>query len=162
VAPALAAELAHEPIELAALLAARDRVVPHGDFLVVETAGGLLSPYSADLTGADLAAAFGLPVLLVARNGLGTINHTALALAELRRRALPLAGVVLVDTSPATAPDRPHNARLIEQLTGERPLGVLPFVDGLDPDRLADAFLASVDAEPLFAKSLRPRAASGR
>jgi dethiobiotin synthetase len=54
----------------------------------------------------------------VARNGLGTINHTAPSIAEIRRRGLPLAGLILVDTTDPPTPDRPHNADLIAALTG--------------------------------------------
>ncbi len=135
VAPALAANV---PLTLTGMVAHLRAVESKGDFLVVESAGGLLSPYASGLTSADLAAAVGLPVLLVARNALGTINHTALALAEIRRRGLPLAGVILVDTDGKATPDRAHNARLIEELTGVRPLAALPFVEGASPDALAD------------------------
>jgi dethiobiotin synthetase len=126
-----------DPIRLPSLLAAVARVARHGDAVLVETAGGVLSPYAPGLTSADLAQALGLPVLLVARNALGTINHTALAVAEIRRRALPLAGVLLVDTRSEMAPDRASNAALIATATGIRPLGPLPFVPGEDADHLA-------------------------
>ncbi len=63
--------------------------------LVVEGAGGLLVPLNDRDTMADLIARLGLPVVVVARSGLGTINHTLLTLAELRRRALPVLGVIL-------------------------------------------------------------------
>jgi len=153
VAPALAAEQSSVTLTINALVSAARRLFDHGDFLVVEAAGGLLSPYAADLTGADLAAALALPVLLVARNALGTINHTALALAELRRRALPLAGIILVDTTATLAPDRLHNARLITQLTGVRPLATLPFVASSDADALADALASVLDTDALFARA---------
>jgi len=69
--------------------------VPGGGPLVVEGAGGVLVPLAPGLLMADLMAALGLPVLVVARSGLGTINHTLLTVGELRRRALDVAGVVL-------------------------------------------------------------------
>jgi dethiobiotin synthetase len=143
VAPALAAT--DPPLRLSALQALLPPHAARGDFFLVESAGGLLSPYALDFTGADLAAAAGLPLLLVARNALGTINHTALALAEIGRRALPLAGVVLMEVSAPPTPDRPHNARLIEALTGERPLASLPFLPGADPDLLADELQRQID-----------------
>jgi dethiobiotin synthetase len=127
----------------------------HGDFLLVETAGGVLSPYCGAFTAADLAADLGLPVLLVARNGLGPISHTALAIAELRRRALPLLGLILVNTSPALSPDQATNAALIAQQTGLTPLGTLPYVgSSREPSALAAALEAAVDLqalEPLLA-----------
>jgi dethiobiotin synthetase len=152
VAPAQAAAEAGLRLTRELLSAALTQAAPHGDFLLVESAGGLLSPYAPDLTGADLAAMSGLPVLLVARNALGTINHTALAVAELRRRALPLAGLVLVEVTPEPSPDRPHNAELIRTVCGERALATLPFVPGAPPDRLADELARQISARELLAR----------
>jgi dethiobiotin synthetase len=142
VAPAAAAESDARAISLPSILSAADRLRDAGDYLVTESAGGLLTPYSDLLTAADIAAALRLPVLLVARNGLGTINHTALAINELQRRALPLAGVVLVDTTPDSSPDRASNAHLIARMTGTQPLGVLPHLAHPTPDALANALAA--------------------
>jgi len=137
-------ELAGTPLDPRSLVSSAAAVARGTDYLLVETAGGLLSPYAPRFTSADLAAAFGLPAVLVARNALGTINHTCLALAEIRRRALPLAALILVETSSDTAPDRPHNARLIAEHAGVAPLATLPFVADGDPDRLADALAAQL------------------
>jgi dethiobiotin synthetase len=137
VAPAAATASAGRPIRRADLLAAFRRLRPLGDCLVVEGAGGLLSPYAARLTAADLARLFRLPLLLVARNALGTINHTALAIAEIQRRALPFAGYILVTTQRDPNLARQRNAELIEQLTGHAPLAVLPHFDRPTPDRVA-------------------------
>jgi dethiobiotin synthetase len=152
VAPAQAAPAAGIQLAGSALLEAIDRAAAHGDFLLVESAGGLLSPYAPALTGADLAAQANLPLLLVARNALGTINHTALAVAEIRRRALPLAGLVLVEVSADATPDRPQNAALIEAVSGERALATLPFVTDSDPDRLADELARQIPPANLFAR----------
>jgi dethiobiotin synthetase len=152
VAPAQAAAEAGIRLTRPVLAEALARARSAGDFLLVESAGGLLSPYASDLTGADLAALSGLPLLLVARNALGTINHTALAVAEIRRRALPLAGLILVDVTADPSPDRPHNAALIAAVSGERALATLPFVASLDPDRLADELDRQIPAAELFAR----------
>lgn len=117
-----------------------------GGFLLVEGAGGLLAPYEGASTNADLAAHLGLPILVVGRTALGTINHIALTLAELARRGLPLAGVVLVRTTPGVAPHEATNVQLIERLTGVRPAATLPYLTEAelsDPDRVADAAQAS-------------------
>jgi dethiobiotin synthetase len=142
VAPAAVA--LERPLRLSGLLTHARDLATRGDFLLVESAGGLLSPYAPDFTGADLAAALGLPILLVARNALGTVNHTALALSELHHRRLPLAGVVLMTVSATITPDQPHNLRLIEAVSGVRPFAVLPHLPGADPDQLADALAAQV------------------
>jgi adenosylmethionine---8-amino-7-oxononanoate aminotransferase len=152
VAPALAAEQASVHLTSAVLLSAGRLAAQKGNFLLVESAGGILTPYSQNLTSSDLAAAFGLPVLLVARNSLGTINHTALAIAELRRLHLPFIGVLFVDTSSEEAPDRAHNSRFVQALTGAPILGTLPFLPHPTPDALASALAQNVDVDRLFSR----------
>ena len=70
------------------------------EFLVVEGAGGLLSPLSSDDSVADLARDLALPLLVVARVGLGTINHTLLTLEAAESRGLQVAGIVLNQAAP--------------------------------------------------------------
>jgi dethiobiotin synthetase len=152
VAPVLAAAAVGRTLDAMTLAATARLLATRGNYLLVETAGGLLSPYGPRFTTADLAAELDLPIALIARNGLGTINHTCLAIAELQRRKLPPAILVLVDTAPTVTPDRPHNGRLIAEQTGVVPLVTLPFVAGLDPDQLADALEAQIAPGELFAR----------
>ena len=65
------------------------------DVILVEGAGGLLSPLGPQETVADLAADLGFPLVVVARNALGTINHTLLTLHAARSAGLNVAGVVI-------------------------------------------------------------------
>jgi dethiobiotin synthetase len=137
VAPAAASAGSSRPIRRRDLLAAFRRLRALGDCILVEGAGGLLSPYAPRLTAADLAQLFRLPLLLVARNALGTINHTALAIAEIRRRSLPFAGYLLVTTHREPNLTRQRNAQLIEAMTGHAPLAVLPHFERPTPERIA-------------------------
>lgn len=146
-APAAAAAAVGLRLDVSELARRGREVAAHGDFLIVEGAGGLLAPYDGAETNADLAACLGLPVLVVARTALGTINHVALTLSELGQRRLPLAGVLLVKGAGAAAPHEESNARLIENVTGVLPLGTFPYVagaDAADADRLADALLGTI------------------
>jgi dethiobiotin synthetase len=138
VAPAAAARAAGTPIRPATFRTAYRRLEGLGSCIVVEGAGGLLSPYAPRFTGADLAQLLALPVLLIARNALGTINHTALALAEIARRRLPLVGYILVTTQPTRQLARQQNPHLLTQLTGIAPLAVLPHFRSPTPDQVAD------------------------
>jgi len=151
IAPAAAAALAGVTITPSHLLSAAAIAQSYGSPLVVETAGGLLTPYATQLTSADLAGFLGFPVILIARNGLGTINHTALAVAEIRRRQLPLLGIILVTTQASTTPDQPSNSSMIAEQTGLPPLGTLPFVPSHTPAVLAMALQSALDLQPLFA-----------
>lgn len=116
--PERAARIEGVDYRLADLLAAcRDGVAPN-DFLLVEGAGGFLSPIASDALNADLAAALGLPVLLVAADRLGAI-HQVLASAEaVARRGLSLAGVVLSEVAPVMDPYLDNAADLARWLGG--------------------------------------------
>ncbi len=85
------------------------------DLLIVEGAGGWLAPLTENRTMADLAVELGYPVVLVAANRLGTINHTLLTLESIRQRGLPVAAVVLNDVHPTTDASAATNAGLISR-----------------------------------------------
>src|SRR5207253_6308313 len=131
--------------------------------VVVEAAGGLLVPIAREVaartieqadpaerapapalvTNLDLAERLGLPVLLVARAGLGTLNHCALSAEALARRDLELAAIVLNRVSPEDDPTVATNPHLVEELTGARILGPTPFVeDGAKRPAIIARFLA--------------------
>jgi dethiobiotin synthetase len=129
--PHYAAELAGETIEPARLLeAARtDRL------LVAEGVGGLMVPITTGYLVRDLAVDLGLPVVIAARTGLGTINHTLLSIEAARSAGLRVAGVVMTPW-----PDEPEPIEVSNRTTVER-LGGVP-VSGLpptDPESLAAA-----------------------
>jgi dethiobiotin synthase len=101
-----------------------------GGFLVVEGAGGMLVPLTDDSFVIDLAALLHLPVILVARSTLGTINHTLLSLEALRRRGLPLAGIVI------NGPETPHNRAAIERYGHAEVIAEIPWLDAVNRDTL--------------------------
>ena len=120
--PHLAARLAGAAIDPAAVLADLDRHrAVAGRRLVVEGVGGLLVPLTEEgYLLADFLAAARLPCLLVARTGLGTLNHTLLTLEALAARRLAVAGIVL------SGPAHPENRRTLERLAGTPVLAHLP------------------------------------
>jgi dethiobiotin synthetase len=87
-------------------------------FAVVEAAGGLLVPIVGKRTNLDLASELGLPIVLVARNALGTINHSCLSVAALRQRKATIAGIVLSRGALPSDPSQSDNAFWIRRLTG--------------------------------------------
>ena len=100
----------------------RDRV----DAVVIEGVGGWLCPVTDELTFADLAARWQAPVLVVARRGLGTISHTLLTIESIRRREVPIAGVILNEAAPIDDdPSVADNAAEIERRSGIRVVGEL-------------------------------------
>lgn len=118
-APTVAAAVEERTVNLAAIDAAFARVCEAHDFVVVEGAGGLLVPAAEGCTMADLALRFGLPLLVVARAALGTINHTQLTLEAAATRGLPVLGVVISHADgELSVPDRANLSALRSALGG--------------------------------------------
>jgi dethiobiotin synthetase len=91
--------------------------------LLIETPGGLLVPLTRELLFVDfmvqMQAIAPAPLILVARTGLGTINHTLLSLEAIRARDLPLAGIIF------SGPENPDNIQTILDFSGTENLGHL-------------------------------------
>jgi len=136
VSPHLAA--AGAPLDAEALLAHARAVARTADVLVAEGVGGLLVPLTLKWSVCDYAAALGLPIVVVARPGLGTINHTRLTIAVARASGLAVAAVVLNRWPAAPTAVQCNNAQTIAALTG---VGVwtMPELAALTADALAAA-----------------------
>ncbi|MDH4164414.1 MAG: dethiobiotin synthase [Nitrospirota bacterium] len=98
-APAVAARLERKRIDLNVILRSFQTLATNHDFMLVEGAGGIMVPLTRRLTFLDLAVTIGLPVLIVARPNLGTINHTLLTVEALRQRSVPILGISINDSS---------------------------------------------------------------
>lgn len=108
--------------------------------LVVEGAGGLMVPVNRRMLYIDVFARWAAPVVLCARTGLGTINHTLLSIEALRSRAIPLLGIAFIGDENA------DTQRTIAEMGKVRVLGRLPRLDPLTPASLATAMRASFNA----------------
>jgi dethiobiotin synthetase len=154
-APLVAAEREGRAVDRGDAIARVRAVAERYEAVVVEGAGGLLVPVGEDWTIADLAVAFGLPLLVVARAGLGTVNHTALTVLAARRYGLEPVGIVL---NGATDESLRDNARLIEGLAGVPVLGHTPLLEGeLTGERLRTLVEANVDVGALAGAAIRSR-----
>ncbi len=145
--PHLAAAHAGRRLSVAGLVRRFERLRARHAAVVVEGAGGVLVPLNGRATMRDLMAALGLPVLLVARTGLGTLNHTLLSLEALRAARLDILAVMLCDT----AGGRPglverDNAIALRARAGVPVLGPLPFLPGLARPRFPAASFAAATA----------------
>jgi dethiobiotin synthase len=122
----------HEAARRAGIAIDMERLVPPpcDRPLVVEGAGGLMVPLTDKAYVVDLATELHLPIILVARSTLGTINHTLLSLEAIRRRGLPLAGVVV------NGPETPHNRAAIERYGQVEVIAEIPWLDQLTPSAL--------------------------
>ena len=108
------------------------------DVVIVEGVGGLLCPLADDSTVLDLAVALDFPLVIVARRGLGTLNHTLMTVEIAHRHGLRLAGVILNGAEPTTNPEAEATnlAELSRRLDGVAVLADLPHSQ--DPDSADD------------------------
>jgi len=145
VSPHLAAERANTKISLPFLAEA---IKEFSGSWIVEGAGGALVPVNpADLM-VHLMERLGLPVVVVARTTLGTINHTLLTIEALRARNLLVAGVVLVGDPNA------ENRAAIKHYGGVRVLGEMPRFDPLTPEALGAWAVEHLEADELMQELL--------
>jgi len=135
VSPHYAAELAGTRIERETLLEAARGAAEGSETLVVEGVGGLMVPLGADYLVRDLAVDLGLPLVVAARTGLGTINHTLLALEAARTAGLRVCGVVMTPWTADPEPIERSNRETVEWLAGVRVSELAPT----DPSSLAEA-----------------------
>jgi dethiobiotin synthetase len=138
VSPHLAAALAHRPLQLELLVAGIRAAVDADTALIVEGVGGLLVPLSESADVRDLAVALELPVVVAARPGLGTINHTLLTLEAARARGLDVVGVVLTPWAARPSAIERSNRETIAGL-GQVEVATLEFVAAPEPGALAAA-----------------------
>lgn len=108
----------------------------HADdpLLIVEGAGGLMVPLTRRVLYIDVLQRWSVPLVLCARTALGTINHTLLSIEALRRRDIPLLGVVFIGEP------MPDNERTICDFSGAKRLGGVPPLASLTPQSLLAAF----------------------
>jgi len=135
-APSLAAEKEGIFIDFSGLMTTAQSIGRTNDFLIVEGAGGLMSPLSGGLLMADLAKGIGLPLLVVTSPRLGTINHTLMTIYCAQQMEIPVAGYIInrmpqyPDEANETAP---HS---LASLASADILGVLPETGGSDEEKV--------------------------
>lgn len=126
--------------------------------LVIEGAGGLFVPLDARRDIIDLIEALNIPVLLVARAGLGTLNHTALSLDALARRRIVVRAVLLTKVTATSDPSEQDNAEWLKRRHGVPVLGPVPYAR--DPARRRAAYRQAL--RPLLTALAQRRRAPAR
>jgi dethiobiotin synthetase len=149
VAPGVAAARAGEDPSFEKTLAAYRAF--RGRALVAEGAGGLFVPVDRRRDVIDLISRLRLPVLLVARAGLGTLNHTALSLGALAGRGVNVRAVLLSKSAPAPDASEDDNPRILAERHGVEVLGPVPYLP--DFARRRQAFRRAL--APLISASLQ-------
>jgi dethiobiotin synthetase len=151
-APSVAAGREGLKIDVSLISDVYDEVSSAHDITIVEGAGGLLVPLLPHYTYADLAGLLKLPVVVVAANRLGVINHLLLTLEHASCRGLLVLGYVLnhLEHQPSLAAET--NADALLSLTAVPCLGKIPYVENLEARRssLADLFEEKFDLLPFY------------
>jgi len=141
IAPVLALERAELSLRLDDVKAGFHRLRERYDHVLVEGAGGLAVPYVMDGLVADAVKLLGLPLIIVARAGLGTVNHTLLTVEYARQRGITICGIILCRSTPYIDTAQSYvdlieasNPRLIARHTDAPILGCVPWL-GMSPTR---------------------------
>ena len=135
--PHLAAAKAGREISFDRISEAFDSLLRRHERVVVEGAGGLLAPIDGTRTMIDLMAMLALPVILVARPGLGSINHTLLSIRELERSGLALHGIIFCETSRTGWGEiEENNIETIARFGKAQVLGRIEYMAGLAENRI--------------------------
>ncbi|HEY3198574.1 MAG TPA: dethiobiotin synthase [Nitrospirales bacterium] len=152
-APMVAAAAEDLTIDLMCIRSAFEQLASRHDCVLIEGVGGALVPLTPDILVADLIQHLRLPVLIVARSGLGSINHTLLTVECLKSRGIPILGVLFNNAiAPTDNPDIHQTTRTILVKTGLRSFGELPYADGMPAtwDRERSRLMAQVDTQGLL------------
>ncbi len=155
-APGVAAVQAGVAVDLERVAAALRNLAPRYDFFVVEGAGGLYVPLiDTSFLVLDLIRWLGLPLLVVARPGLGTINHTALTVAAARQAGIEVMGTIINRYPEKPSLAQQTNPGVIEVITGVPIMSLVPEVADLEEPEGRAAFLAAIEdvAEKFLHKS---------
>lgn len=116
------------------------------DVVLIEGAGGLTVEIREGYSFADLARDLSLPVLIVAGNRLGALNHLKLTLHYLQSEAIPLFGVILNDLTPEPFSARESNEAEVRRMAGSRYLGRIPYGAASCPEEIFSRFRRSLPA----------------
>ncbi|MDR4509540.1 MAG: dethiobiotin synthase [Candidatus Brocadiaceae bacterium] len=131
-APTIAARSSNTTIDLEKVRTAYDTLRERYDLLIVEGVGGILVPIEAYYFVVDLASEMELPLIIVSRPSLGTINHTLLTVSYAREHGLDIKGIIFNNTTETGDDLVKVIAEEIRRLTDLPILGIIPFHSGLD------------------------------
>jgi dethiobiotin synthetase len=147
-APGIAAQKENSAIDLERVAAAFDRIASRGDLVLVEGAGGLMVPVDEQHLTADLVRLLGLPLIIIARTALGTINHSLLTVKQARAEGLEVRGIILNKTSPEPDEAEETNPAAIQKFSCVPLLGIIPHIpepDRKDPELLSSLVRSHID-----------------
>jgi dethiobiotin synthetase len=135
--PLAASRALNIDIKLGEIFSAFKRLTDKHDFVIVEGIGGVMVPLKQNYFVIDMIKEMNLPVLIVSRAALGTLNHTMLTVRACKEHNLNVAGIVLNGVRNDNFAEKTAN-ELIRDLTEIFVIGSIPFVNGLDANNVVD------------------------
>lgn len=147
-APMVSAEMEGTTVDINRIRVAFDKLGRAYQTVIVEGIGGLLVPISKDYFVIDLAKEMGLPLIVVARPGLGTINHTLLTVNYALKEGVEVAGIIINHTyNSEDGMAEKTNPKVIEKLSPAPLIGVFPFLDDMSEEAFEKAVLKNLNME---------------
>jgi dethiobiotin synthetase len=156
-APGIAAEQAGIEIDLQRIKKSYEGLKKRHQFMVVEGAGGLLVPIAKGVLLPELINLLKLPIIVVARSSLGTINHTLLTLSYCQQQGLECAGFIISKATPDADPSEASNPQFTAQYSKVPFLGTVPYLRDHARIKGNRAFLAQIFTEHIDIKGLLKR-----
>lgn len=155
--PNVAASIEKREVDLDGIRKAYRELQNYYDFIIVEGVGGLLVPLTRDYYVANLVREFNLPLVIVSRSGLGTINHTLLTIDAAIVRGFDVKGIIF-NRMPTTniSIAEMTNPKVIHELTGVPVLGSLPEMDKLSVEVCEYGHLQTIFQERIQIDKLLP------
>lgn len=155
IAPSVAAERENVRIGFPVITEAFESLLSKHDFVLVEGAGGLMVPLSGGLMVADLVLAMKIPLLVVARPNLGTINHTVLTCFAAKQLGIDVRGTIINSFPAQAGPAESYVPHLMDTLSGVPLLGVFPTIESSDQHAIVEALASRLATEPTTKIMLR-------
>ncbi|MFQ5920693.1 MAG: dethiobiotin synthase [Nitrososphaerales archaeon] len=135
--PLAASRTLNTEVKPGEVFSAFERLTARHDYMVVEGIGGVMVPIKKDYFVIDMIKEMKLPVLIVCRAQLGTLNHTVLTVRACQEYNLDLAGIVVNGVHDGDALEK-GTPEIIREVTGAFVIGTVPFVENLDPAHVVD------------------------
>ncbi|MDA8077312.1 MAG: dethiobiotin synthase [Nitrospiraceae bacterium] len=149
-APISAAEADMTEISLYEIRRSFDKLSEKYEVMIVEGVGGLMVPIKRDYYVVGLARDLGLPLIVVARPGLGTINHIMLTLSCARKEGLTVAGIILnYSAPPEQSPAEQTNPKLLAQICPAPVIGIFPYLKNMGEEAVERTAIKNIDLELL-------------
>jgi dethiobiotin synthetase len=149
-APFPASEIEGTPVDIEKIKKAFEDLLRKYDMAVIEGIGGLLVPLKRDYFVLDLIKHFGLPIVIVSRPGLGTINHTLLTVNYAMKEGINVAGIIMnYSQPPENTLAEETNPRVLQQISPVPIIGIFPYLEKVNKSTLEETAVKHLNLEKI-------------